>query len=239
MGVEAAPFKVHGQPIGAGAYLYFGGVNNLYPIIMSYYNLANYGNNDQADQVIVQPGYMLVTYVNNYSGTANTYDNTNGLNSQIIDIGNNVVSSCKLYYLGTELSGNLSQPGYANLSSVASSAAPTTGLNKVVPYTLKNSTIPAFCPIYMTGWEGSYPIFHSISDLSDFTLYGMNDSDDYYLIAPHFTLIVYNNYTNNSNGINKFENASDEWQLFTVSSSWDDTGSSCKVYYYGTEITNT
>jgi hypothetical protein len=236
MGFEAAPFKVHGQPIGAGAYLYFGGVNNLYPIIMSYYNLINFGNNDQADRLIVQPGYKLVTYVNNYSGTASTYDNTDGLNSQLIDFtANNVVSSCKLYYLGTELSGNLSQTSYTNLSPVASSDAPTTGLNKVVPYTLKNSTTPAFCPIYMTGWEGSYPIFHSIPD---FTLYGMNDSDDRYLIAPHFTIIVYNN-ANYSTTANKFENATDEWQLFTVSSSWDDTGSSCKVYYYGTEITNT
>jgi len=235
MGLDAAPFKMFGTTIAPGAFLYFGDYNNLYPIIMSYYDLSKFGNNNGADQLIVNPGYKLVTYnAAGYSNYIGTYDNTDGTNSEIIDIPNNNVSSVKLYYGSTELSGSLSSSITTYDNPVSSSTAPTTGTDKIVPYTLKNSTIPAFCPVYMTGKEASYPIFHSISNFAD---YGMNDSDDFYLVAPHFTIIVWKDYY--AGTAYKYENNTDDWKIFISPTIVDDEGSSCKLYYYGTEITNT
>lgn len=237
MGLDAAPFKMFGTTIAPGAFFYFGDVYNLYPIIMSYYDLSKFGNNNAADAIIVNPGYKVVTYDSTGYGTSiGTYDNTDGTeNTNSFDITNNQVSSVKLYYLGIELSGSLSTSSITLYDPESSSNAPTTGTGKIVPYTLKGSTIPAFCPVYMTGAYASYPIFHSISNFPD---YGMNDSDDYYLVAPHFTIIVYGD-VNYSTQARKYENNTDDWKIFLTPSDVDDEGSSCKLYYYGTEITNT
>ena len=236
MGLDAAPFKMFGTTIAPGAFFYFGPTENLYPIIMSYYDLSNFGNNDAADAIIVNPGYKVVTYnAAGYGSIIGTYDNTDGSeNTTSFNITVNVVSSVKLYYLGTELSGSLSTVSNTH-SPTSSSSAPTTGTGKIVPYTLKDSTIPAFCPVYMTGAYASYPIFHSISDFSD---YGMNNSDDYYLVAPHFTIIVYGS-ADYLNQARKYENNTDDWKIFLTPSDVNNEGTSCKLYYYGTEITNT
>ena len=235
MGLDAAPFKMFGQPISPGAFLYFGSVNNLYPIIMSYYKLSYFGNDNQADQIIVNPGYKVKTYNSNgYHTYIDEYDNTDGSNSEIIDIPNNQVSSVKLFYGSTELSGSLSTSSITLYNPVSGSTAPTTGTGKIVPYTLKGTSFPAFCPVYMTGKEGSYPIFHTIYKFVD---YGMWDCDDYYLVAPHFTIIVWkdNDHTGTSH---RYENSTNDWKIFLTPGSVDDTGSSCRLYYYGTEIWN-
>jgi len=87
----------------------------------------------------------------------------------------------------------------------------------------------------MTGAYAAYPIFCSLEDT--WANHGMNDSDDYYLVAPHFTIIVWVG-TNTSGTAHKYENDTDDWKVFLVPGSVDDTGSSCKIYYYGTLITN-
>lgn len=236
MGTDEAPFKMFGTPISPGAFFYFDNVYNLYPIIMSYSRLDIFENADRADRIIVNPGYKVIVYNDpNYTGTYQTIDNTNGETSELVNLSNtNANSSVRLYYGSTELSGSLSTSDANSFSPVNSSAAPTPGTNKIVPYTLKGSTIPAFCPVYMTGAYGSYPIFHSIANYID---YGMNDSDDRYLVAPHFTIIVWEHlYTG---AVRKYENDSDDWKVFDVPGDQQDRGTSCKLYYYGTEITNT
>lgn len=237
MGTDAAPFKMFGTPISPGAFFYFVGVYNLYPIIMSYYRLDYFGNADAADKIIVNPGYKVIVYNNNgYDGTSQTIDNTSGSTNQIENLSNtNAVSSVRLYYGTTELTGSLSSSSITEYSPVESDDAPTTGTGKIVPYTLKGSTIPAFCPVYMTGTRASFPIFCSIPVYAS---HGMWESDNHYLVAPHFTIIVYEGIAYTATTAYKYENATDDWKIFRVPSGFENEGSSNKLYYYGTLIPN-
>jgi hypothetical protein len=237
MSLDAAPFKIFGQPIGAGAYLYFGPTENLYPVLMSYYDLGRFGNDNECDRILVQPGYKLDIYNSvGYETLMGSYSNVDGTTNAIIDITNNQVSSCRLYYGTTELLGGSTSLSAANVTSIGPAGTntdvPTTGSSYVIPYRLKNSHLSAFCPVYMTGNTGAYPIFFTIYD---FTAYGMKDSDDFYLIAPHFTIIVWQDVGYSNNG-RKYENGTDEWVVFAVPSGQTNKGSSCRVYYYGKEI---
>lgn len=204
---------------------------------MSYYRLDYFGNNDHADKIIVNPGYKVIVYNDvGYSSTSQTIDNTWGTNNQLVNLSNtNAISSVRLYYGSTELIGSLSSSSITEYNPVASSDAPTTGTNKIVPYTLKGSTIPAFCPVYMTGAYASYPIFCSLE--GNWANHGMNESDNHYLVAPHFTIIVWPD-PNLSGTAYKYENATDDWKIFLVPSSFENKGSSNRLYYYGTLIPN-
>jgi hypothetical protein len=80
--------------------------------------------------------------------------------------------------------------------------------------------------------HGAFPIFCSMSWFGN--QYGMNDIDDFYLIMPGYKLIVYTDgsYSNNST---TFDNTSYQ-NIRYLLTNYANKGSSCRLYYYGTEI---
>lgn len=93
-----------------GAVMIDGG-HDVHPIpsSLSSYN-GNYpAGNDIDDSYIVYPGYKIIVYKDGgYSGSSVTFDNTNGTvpvfyNLSGTSVGNNNGSSCRLYYLGREV----------------------------------------------------------------------------------------------------------------------------------------
>ena len=87
------------------AYLIDGSISSrpiMYPIVCSTKNLHP---NDTDDSYIVNAGYKIITYYDaNYSGTSNTYDNTNGATIAKYNIVTpNQTSSLRVYFLNNEI----------------------------------------------------------------------------------------------------------------------------------------
>jgi hypothetical protein len=91
------------------------------------------------------------------------------------------------------------------------------------------------------------PIYGSITNFSN--PYNSDNADNYYLVLPGFKLVVYSdpNYvsTNNSSYVTTaYDNTSGTqiktFQITNLSgySSTTDQGSSCKLYFKGTELSN-
>ena len=93
------------------------------------------------------------------------------------------------------------------------------------------------CPIspgaYMINGIATIPIFGSISNYST---YGINIVSDYYLVLPGFNLILYSAIVNNGQSYVTLDNSrGDKIQRYDIT---DNFGSSCKLYYKTTEITD-
>jgi len=291
MPVDCAPLKYLGQPLSVGAYL-ISSKREMNPVIMSYSTLlftkvgTGYGYSLMDVRAIsVQPGYRLQLFTSENFGTEfgsdKVFDNVSGAATKLFDYvsgdelpssssgvpqslssGTTVVSSCKLFYKGIELNGNLSAVNYAYLNpltNVTSSdipSPPTTAI--ALPYTVKNSGTTSFAPVYLTGSKGSYPIFTSIDSYRRYHMGNIDMGLEFYLIAPNFTLITYQwgyeviepYYTQTAYSIlsaKKYENNTNEWQIFwnhIVIGLWSGYNSSehyapnaCRLYFHGTEIT--
>jgi hypothetical protein len=284
MSLDSAPLKYLGLPVAVGAYI----VTNkreMHPVIMSYSNTQFFtgGTGTVAVALVyVIPGYKLEMYQgNNYptNGLIGTIDNTLGSKAKLastfgvdwvfdandvpepVSAVADIQFSCKLFYKGNELFGNLSSTSaYAFLTPVHGSGVPSPPSNAVsLPYTSQYSPAPSFAPVYLTGPKGSYPIFTSIDS---FRLYHMGEMDvanEYYLIAPNFTLITYmwgndttasgwwnvSSYSYTTSTATKYENNTGEWQIFkndtTAITGYDpwpypQYPNACRLYFHGTEI---
>ena len=73
------------------------------PIFCTMTNMTILGMNDASDKALVFPKYKVIFYdAVDFTGTVTTIDNTNGTKC-IYGSGTNFVSSCKVYYDGTEI----------------------------------------------------------------------------------------------------------------------------------------
>lgn len=85
---------------------------------------------------------------------------------------------------------------------------------------------PAYPGAYLiNGGAASYPIFCSITSYTD---WGMNNLDDYYLIMPGYTLIVYKggSYSDSSWTSPYSATTFTYWNGFS-----ENNGSSCRLYF--------
>jgi hypothetical protein len=104
-----------------------------------------------------------------------------------------------------------------------------------IPFTHKSSSFYPGAFLINSG-NGSFPIFCSIDN---FSTWGMNDIDNYYLVMPGYKLLTYpsSGYvlssTTSQNGI--YDNTTGESPLY-YNSTYADHGSSCKLYFKGNEI---
>lgn len=88
---------------------------------------------------------------------------------------------------------------------------------------------------YSNGIVG-YPIYGSIYNYT-FSFYSGN-TDDYYAVLPGFKLVVYTT-TGYSGNTTTFDNTYGTIiKIYTLSSSYLNTGNSCKLYYKNSELSN-
>ena len=83
-----------------------------------------------------------------------------------------------------------------------------------------------------------FPIYENIANYS--TPYNSDNADNYYLVLPGFKLVVYSdpNYvsSNSSYRTTTYDNTSGSQIKTFVIGTPTDQGSSCKLYYNGTEL---
>ena len=102
-----------------------------------------------------------------------------------------------------------------------------------MPFTYNSSSVypGAFL---INGGNGSFPIFCSITN---YDTWGMNDIDNYYIVMPGYQLITYQSsgYGSQNGYVNNVDGKVPVYYAFT--SSYDDSSSSCELYFGGTKIT--
>lgn len=85
-----------------------------------------------------------------------------------------------------------------------------------------------------TGHLGGIPIFGSCNDLRRIGLYQNNDSC---LILPGYQFILYPDLSGGGTAINNFDNSGTKIQYIQTTTA--NAGKSCKLYFGGTELTET
>jgi len=83
------------------------------------------------------------------------------------------------------------------------------------------------------GLSNTFPIYGSIDDYS---IYGISDIDDHYIIAPGFKLTVYTNHQGGGSS-STFDNTSGT-TFVKFLTKYINSGTSCKLYYGTTELNN-
>ena len=190
---------------------------------------------------IVMPGYKLIIYKDiNYTGGGyasgqDIMDNTsNTVKYYILTANENNTSSCRLYFNGAEVT-------LVGISDGGTQLAITTKTNTVTGTWITTPNIPSNIPFIYKGMpiypgaylinsgNGAHPIFCSIIALNNF---GFNDQDNFYIIMPGYSLIVYRdpNYANNNTN-NMFENCGSSAVVSYVNAPSSDNSSSCKLYF--------
>lgn len=104
-----------------------------------------------------------------------------------------------------------------------------------LPFTYNSSSVypGAFM---LNANSGSFPIFCSIYN---FSTWGMNDIDNYYIVMPGYKLLTYptsgyvSSSTTSQNGV--YDNTSGETPLY-YNSSYAGHGSSCYLFFKGNAI---
>jgi hypothetical protein len=94
-------------PSFPGVYLVNGGFG-VFPLYVSWRSLSALSWHDVVDSYIILPGFKVIVYESNgYTGTARTFDNTNGYNIMIGDnFGVNTASSIRLYFRNVAINDN-------------------------------------------------------------------------------------------------------------------------------------
>lgn len=216
-----------------GAYLhaYQGGGTPIFWSIPDFTasDLGLYMNN-VIDSVIVMPGFKLTVYADgNYEGTSEVVSDFSGNNPITKLLTNrNSMSSCRLHYYNSdptkqkeiELTFNTTVYNmYGNL-----------------PYTFKGQL--AFPGAYLiNGTYGCTPIFYSIKNLGDTSVaYAGNTAERVY-VMPGFALEVRDGTNYSSTYLmDRITNTFAHAKLTKISG---DRASSCRLYFFGTEITHT
>ena len=203
-------------PVGPpGAYGVTG--PKLFPIYGNISNFNNFNSNDKIDDYLILPGYCLIVYLNSdYSGTSDTYDNTNGTTVMYYFQGaSNSDTSCKLFYGGTSASNQLGDMTYTGVAG--GQVGVQVGNFTNLPYTItsndntilplfpgayffnRNSPDPDF-PVTPSSQTKVFPIYGCINNYSNFDIQPnrifttTNNYNVYqtYLVLPEFQLLTYN-----------------------------------------------
>ncbi len=233
---STTPFTHKSFPVYPGVFMVNSGYGS-FPIFCSIYDFSRWGMNDIDNYYIVMPGYKLSTFpsigyvpssTTSYNGI---FDNTTGTtplyyNSAYSDHG----SSCYLYYKGNEIKLiGISDTASQTLISISTNTSTTNTSKAQIPSSMPliYKTMPVYPGAYLINHGyGAIPIFCSISNFDNFA---MNNQDNYYIIMPGYSLIVYRdgNYAYN-NTSNTFYNTTNF--IYYATSPSSDNASSCKLF---------
>lgn len=232
---SSTPFTYKTFPVFPGAFMIDDGAGSV-PIFCSIYNYTEFGFNNVDNYYLVMPGYKLETFDSTYGTIRNTHDNQTGTQPKYFTSTNqNNGSSCKLYFKDVEIivtgisDGTIDNQTSITLSATTVSWTTTstllTQIPTNIPYIYKMSSYPG---AYLLNGVGGFPIFCSIKDFS--ASKGMNNIDNYYIVMPGYTLIIFSNANyDGGTGSNTFYNTLSVVSYVKAPST--NNGSSCRLYF--------
>jgi hypothetical protein len=234
---STTPFTHKSFPVFPGAFMLNEG-NGSFPIFCSVYDFSRWGMNDIDNYYIVMPGYKLLTYQSiGYTYSSSLYngifDNTTGTAPKYYTISySNLSSSCYLYYKGNEIKLiGISDTESQTPISISTNTSTTNIGNQQIPSNMPliYKTMPIYPGAYLINHGcGAIPIFCSIKNFVNFAI---NDQDNYYIIMPGYSLIVYRDpdyVYNNTN--NTFKNNYTSGFIYYATSPSNENASSCKLF---------